>query len=312
MLKEYIGEGKDLLEATSAAKEGLISSLGLKNDDDVKIEIICDFKKKTLGLFGGSLAKVKAFIELPDPKPEKKQVPKRNEKVAKAENSVAVPEKKREEKQSVQPADEKLLPAEQFAPDSSVGKASAYIKKIMEGLGCENVKVFAAEQENGVYLHLDGDKLGVVIGRRGETLDALQYLTSLAANTGNGYCKVTLNIGNYREKREKTLVSLANRVAAQVVASGRGRTLEPMNPYERRVIHTAVQEIPGVVSVSVGEGSNRRVVISPENGDRRPPRRDGARRNDRRPTSSTGATAPSREPKKDATDTDVPLYGRLN
>lgn len=315
MVKEYIGEGKDLLEATAAAKEGLTATLGLKNDDDVKIEIICDFKKKTLGLFGGSMAKVKAFIELPDPKPEKKKAEKKpapkkevKEKPVKAEKK---PEKK-VEKNAEEPAaiDLELIPAEKLEAGSSAAKAAAYIKTVMIGLGCENITVSAAEVDGAIYLQLDGDKLGVVIGRRGETLDALQYLTSLAANTGNGYQKVTLNIGNYREKREQTLISLAKRVSAQVVNSGRSRTLEPMNPYERRIIHTAVQDIEGVVSNSIGEGSGRRVVISPEGGDRRPPRRDGNRggRRGSRP-SQTVATTPTREPMKDSGDT--PLYGRI-
>ncbi len=322
MIKEYIGEGKDLLEATAAAKEGLIATLGLKNDDDVKIEIVCDFKKKTLGLFGGSMAKVKAFVELPDPKPEKKKAekkpaPQKQEKQAKAEKK---PEKKAEvkvENKVESKAEEavavnlELVPAEKLEAGSSAAKAASYIKTVMTGLGCENVTVAAAEVEGAIYLQLDGDKLGVVIGRRGETLDALQYLTSLAANTGNGYQKITLNIGNYREKRQQTLTALAKRVSAQVISSGRSRSLEPMNPYERRIIHTAVQEIEGVVSNSIGEGSGRRVVISPEGGDHRPPRRDdrrGGRRGDRRP-SQTVATAPTREPMKDSGDT--PLYGRI-
>lgn len=329
MIKEYIGEGKDLLEATAAAKEGLILQNNIKNEDDIKVEVICDFKKKTLGLFGGSMAKVKAFIELPDPKPEKKKAEKKPA-AAKAESK---PEKKAEPKAKVEKKDESkakaekkaepkaepalelnLIPADQLKEGSSAAKAAAYIKTVMEGLGCENVSVSAAETDGVIFLQLDGEKLGVVIGRRGETLDALQYLTSLAANTGNGYVKVTLNIGNYREKREQTLNSLAKRVSAQVVASGRSRTLEPMNPYERRIIHTAVQEIEGVVSNSVGEGSGRRVVISPEGGDRRPPRRDdhrGGRRGDRRPSQTVSAQAdPNRAPKKDAPD--LPLYGRIN
>lgn len=312
MVKEYIGEGKDLLEATSAAKEGLVATLGLKNDDDVKIEIICDFKKKTLGLFGGSMAKVKAFIELPDPKPEKKKAEKKPAQKAESKDKPAKAEKKAEAKEEATVAlDIKLVPSEKLEEGSSTFKAAEYIKTVMIGLGCENVKVSAGELDGAIYLQLDGDKLGVVIGRRGETLDALQYLTSLAANIGNGYQKVTLNIGNYREKREQTLTSLAKRVSAQVANSGRSRTLEPMNPYERRIIHTAVQEIEGVVSNSIGEGSGRRVVISPEGGDRRPPRRDGARggrRGERRPSQTVSST-PTREPMKDSGDT--PLYGRI-
>lgn len=305
MIKEYIGEGKDLLEATSVAKEGLILENNLKNEDDIKIEVVSDFKKKTLGLFGGSMAKVRAFVELPDPKPVKK-VEKKTEKVEKkAEKKTQKVEKKVE---SATP-ELKLIPAEELKEGTSTAKAAAYIKEVMTKLGCENVSVSAAENDGVIYLHLDGEKLGVVIGRRGETLDALQYLTSLAANTGNGYQKVTLNIGNYREKREQTLTALAKRVSAQVISNGRSRTLEPMNPYERRIIHTAVQEIDGVVSSSIGEGSGRRVVISPEGGDKRPPRNNDRRSRGSRPAQTVKAD-PAREPKKDAPD--LPLYGRIN
>lgn len=314
MIKEYIGQGTSLEEATNAAIEGL----GADVDADVQIEVISEYKKKTLGLFGGSLAKVRAYIELPDPKPAKKPAKKAKAEKAqptKAEKKVEKVEKKAQEETA--PVELKLIPSEQLDPASCSGKAAAYIKTLLLGLGCENVTVEAAEIDGGTYLQLDGDKLGVVIGRRGETLDALQYLTSLAANTGNGYYKVTLNIGNYREKREKTLKELAKKVSAQVLSSGRSRTLEPMNPYERRIIHTVIQEIEGVTSNSVGEGSGRRVVVSPEGGERggRGGRGQGGRggrgRGDRRP-SQTVNVAPdaNREPKKDSPD--IPLYGRLN
>lgn len=320
LIKEYIGEGLDLLEATSNAKDGLMQTLGLDNDDDIKIEIVCDFKKKALGLFGGTKAKVKAFIELPDPKPEKKKEEKKAEKKAekvekktvKAEKKVAKTEKKEKEK-SYEPETTNIefIPDDKLEEGSSSARAAAYIKDVMLKLGCENVTVSAANTDNGIYLRLDGEKLGVVIGRRGETLDALQYLTSLAANTGNGYQKVTLNIGNYREKREQTLISLAKRVSEQVLRTGRSRALEPMNPYERRIIHTAVQDIEGVVSNSTGEGTGRRVVISvvgaerSNNGGQR-----GARRGDRdRRPSRTVTSTVTREPKKDSGD--IPLYGRI-
>ena len=133
----------------------------------------------------------------------------------------------------------------------------------------------AATKENAVLISLEGESVGVIIGHRGETLDSIQYLTSLAASNGGGYFKVTINIGNYREKREEALVNLAKRDSEQVIRTGRSRSLEPMNPYERRIIHTAVQEIDGVVSTSFGEGAARRVVIGVEGGEMRPPRRGG-------------------------------------
>ncbi len=313
MIKEYIGEGKDIKEATEAAKMGLITENRLKDDDNINYDVLnSTYKPKVLGLFGGSMVQVKAFIELPDEKPAKKKAEKKTAKPetkAESKEKTAKAERKAEQNTKESAPELELIPAEQLEKGSSAAKAAEYIKTVMTGLGCENVSVSAATVDGAIYLQLDGEKLGVVIGRRGETLDALQYLTSLAANTGNGYQKVTLNIGNYREKREQTLTSLAKRVSAQVVSSGRSRTLEPMNPYERRIIHTAVQEIEGVVSNSVGEGSGRRVVISPEGGDRRPPRRDDRRSRGSRPT-QTVKTDPSREPKKDAPD--LPLYGRIN
>ena len=180
------------------------------------------------------------------------------------------------------------------------------------GLGCTELKIRVAEKENAALIELDGEGLGAVIGHRGETLDSIQYLTGLAANNGGGYYKVAINIGNYREKREEALISLAKRVSAQVLKTGKSRSLEPMNPYERRIIHTAVQGIEGVVSNSFGEGSSRRVVIAVEGGDMRPPRREGGKRDGysrRRAPQKPAADAPAREPKRDS---DMPLYGKIN
>ena len=310
MIREAIGFGADISEAQEDARK----KLGASNEDDVQFEIISQSKKKILGIFGGSKAEVRAYIEMPDPKPAK---PKKNNKKndAKPKNNKPQPEKKEEapkNKEEIATVDES-----EIAADSKTGKAIAYIKKILPELGCENIVIKAAEKENGAVIVLEGDGLGAIIGHRGETLDSLQYLTSLAANNGGGYFKVTLNIGNYREKREQTLISLAKRVSAQVLRNNRSRALEPMNPYERRIIHTAVQEIEGVTSNSIGEGSNRRVVIYPEGGDMRPPKRnDNRRRNggrsggrDRKP-SQTVSSAPTREPKKDTDN--IPLYGKIN
>ena len=179
---------------------------------------------------------------------------------------------------------------------------------------CRMEQMKAAAKENAVLISLEGETVGIIIGHRGETLDSIQYLTSLAAsNNGGGYFKVTINIGNYREKREEALVNLAKRVSEQVIRTGRCRSLEPMNPYERRIIHTAVQEINGVVSNSFGEGTARRVVIGIEGGEMRPPRKngrdfkDGGRR--RAPSKAAPASASNREPKK---DNDAPLYGKIN
>lgn len=311
MIKEAIGFGNTVDEA----KEDAISRLGAKIDEDIQFEIISLPKKKVLGIFGGAQAEVKACVERPD-KPAKRngKQPSKSENgvkgdkkpAAKKADTKATPKTKEVEKQPVEAIDSSLVPA-----DSKTGRAIAYLKAILKSLGCENTEIKAEIRENSALISLDGEGLGVIIGHRGETLDAVQHLVSLAANKSGGYFKVTLNIGNYREKREQTLVELANRVAEQVKRNSRNRALEPMSAYERRIIHTAVQEIEGVNSASVGEGSSRRVVIFPEGGTPSVPRREnGRRRNDRgRRSSNTVTSAPSREPKR---DTDIPLYGKIS
>ena len=160
-----------------------------------------------------------------------------------------------------------LIPEEKLEAGSSAAKAAAYIKSVMLGLGCTDVTVSAANVDGAIYLQLDGDKLGACIGRRGETLDAIQYLTRLVINRGSEeYKRVSINVGNYREKREGTLRALAQKNAAKVRKYGRNVVLEPMNPYERRIIHTTVQEIEGVTSHSVGSDGDRKVVITLEEG----------------------------------------------
>ena len=309
MIKEAIGFGNTVEEA----KEDAILKLGARMDEDIQIEIVNMPKAKVLGLFGGSKAEVRVYVERPDPKPSKKNAKAKKEDKKSVEKKT---DKKPAEKKAKAKAEEPQKPeieavaASEVPADSKAGKAIAYLKSILDNLGCENVDIKAAVRENGALIILEGEGLGVIIGHRGETLDALQHLVSLAANNGGGYFKVTLNIGNYREKREQTLVALAKRMSAQVLRNKRSRSLEPMSPYERRIIHTTVQEIEGVVSSSIGEGSRRRVVISPEGGeapreDRRDNRRRGGR--DRRP-SNTVATAPTREPKRDC---EIPLYGKI-
>ena len=144
--------------------------------------------------------------------------------------------------------------------------AEEFLDTVVRQMGFEGTQIETVESENCVTLTLKGEGIGTIIGRRGETLDALQYLTGLVANKADGdYFRVTIDSGNYRAKREKTLEELAVRLANNAVKTGRSSTLEPMNPYERRVIHSAVQGIEGATSSSVGEEPNRRVVISSTN-----------------------------------------------
>ncbi len=300
MIKEAIGFGTTVDEA----KENAILNLNASDDADIQFEVIAMPKKKTLGLFGGSKAEVKAFIELPDEKPQKTK----KKPVQKAKENI----KKAVEKSSADNEFGKLKSESEISKDSPSARAIAYLKPILKSLGCENVEFKVAERENAALIEIQGDDFGSIIGHRGETLDSLQYLASLAANNGGGYFKVSLNIGDYRKKREETLTKLANRISAQVLKTGKCRTLEPMNPYERRIIHTAVQAIEGVTSASFGEGMSRRVVIGIEGKELRPLRNDRDRRNNRqrrpRPQNNT-VTAPQREPKKDS---DIPLYGKIN
>lgn len=147
---------------------------------------------------------------------------------------------------------------------SAADAAVEYLKKILSGMGVQDFTCQVKEENNNCVITLDGDNLGFIIGRRGDTLDALQYLAGLVANrVDNSYYRVTLDIGNYREKREQALIGLARRLGGQTARTGRRHSLEPMNPYERRIIHTAVQDMEGVTSWSVGSEPNRHVVIGP-------------------------------------------------
>ncbi len=153
-------------------------------------------------------------------------------------------------------------------PDDPFAKAKDYVMTILNSLGIEEAEIEVEADDEDVKINIScGDDYGSVIGRRGETLDAIQYLTRLVINRGSEeYKRVSINVGNYREKRENTLRSLARKNAAKVRKYGRNVVLEPMNPYERRIIHTTVQEIEGVTSHSVGSDGDRKVVITLEEG----------------------------------------------
>lgn len=141
--------------------------------------------------------------------------------------------------------------------------AEGFLSGLFQQMGLE-VSVDITEQEDGALaINLSGDNMGLLIGRRGETLDAIQHITNLVVNRGAGkHVRVTMDTENYRAKREESLIRLAKKVSSQVVKYKRNRTLEPMNAYERHVIHTALQEVENVDTSSVGTEPNRRVVIS--------------------------------------------------
>ena len=194
-----------------------------------------------------------------EPKAPKQPKPKA-EKVEKAEKKPLPP------KAPAKPLEKPvvtMLENDQVEADSAAGKAQAFLKELTHLMGVEVDVAVGNDAEGNVFVKMTGDTLGILIGRRGETLDALQYLTSLKINRGQeGYTRVTLDTENYRAKREDTLIRLANRMANRAVKTGRKVSLEPMNPYERRIIHSALQANEAVDTHSEGDEPNRHVVIT--------------------------------------------------
>ncbi len=271
MMKEFIAEGATIEAATQAAKQGLAAPF----DADVKYEILAQPKKKTLGLFGGSPARVRAYYEADDPAPVKKPEPPRAPAATPAAKPAEKPAQrtKTEPKPAQKPAEAAPVSAEEekepvYTPIAGDDEVGAYLTQIVRLMGLTDAVLSVARDGKSITYRIesDGDQ-GLLIGRRGETLDALQYLARLVANrSSKDYDHVAINVGNYREKRETGLRTLAKRSAARVLKYGRNVSLEPMNPYERRIIHTAIQEIEGVQSFSVGSDTARRVVIALEEG----------------------------------------------
>lgn len=191
-------------------------------------------------------------------------------------------------------ADTAAAPKEpRIIPPEKMEQAKSYFETVATGMGVTGFTVIPMQQDETLLLKVDGEGLGLLIGRRGETMEALSHLTSLAVNRlGGDYQKVALDVAGYRSKRENDLAALARRVGAKVAKTGRSYTMEPMNPYERRIIHSTIGKMEGLTSESIGQGDGRRVVISstdprpakPRGQNRRPggqngrPRPDGNRR----------------------------------
>lgn len=194
-------------------------------------------------------------------KPKAKPAP-RQDKGAETEKPKAKPAPKA----PVQPLEKPevtMIPADAVEEDSAPGRALAFLKELTHLMGVEVDVAVGTDKDGNVYANMTGDTLGILIGRRGETLDALQYLTSLKVNRGQeGYTRVTLDTENYRAKREEALARLANRMANRAIKTGRKVSLEPMNPYERRILHSALQSNDQVDTHSEGEEPNRHVVIT--------------------------------------------------
>ncbi len=325
MIHEATATGATIEEAQENARK----ALGAPEDADVRTEILAMPTKKVLGLFGGSPAKARAYYETPDipaPKKAKAEKPARKKEAAKAKAPVkAEPDEKAE---TAEKAAEESAVKVNIADSKSLTVAAEYLKKVLTGMGVANVEAEAFRtKDNEIIIELDcGEDYGIVIGRRGENLDAIQYLTRLVANkhkVGDEYVRISVNVGNYREKRNNTLRELARKNAEKVLKYGRNVTFEPMNPYERRIIHTTIQEIEGVTSHSVGADSGRRVVITlaegtkptnPSKDNRRGGRGGYGNRNQRGRGNSRSSVveAPARAPRTDAGAEKVSLYGKIN
>lgn len=283
MLREAIGIG----DTEELAKEDALRQLGLDNANGVEFEIIKKAEKKKFGLFGGSPAKVKAifdeidddivdsFVKEPAVEPVVEKVIEDTKDTVEV-NTEAVVEP------VVEAVEEEAVVADKVVNSdySPAEEARKYVENVLKAMGLEDITVEVKEEEGSAEIQLSGDQIGAVIGRRGETLDALQYLAGLVANhVGNSYYRITINIGNYREKREKTLEILGRKLAFKVLKTGRNVSLEPMNPYERRIIHTAVHKVNGAISWSEGEVTNRHVVIGPDPEYKRPYRKNNYNNN---------------------------------
>lgn len=310
MIKEFIGTGKTIEEATHAARSGLNAPLTA----DVKIEVIVMPKKKVLGLFGGCDAQVKASYD--DGTKEKKQKPRKSRPVQQEKKSA--PKKAERGEKNEKPAakdrpaaenNEKKAAEEITEKDIDLDYVCSYIKTMIDGFKVKDAKLTAKLVDGVIEVDVDCDDYGIIIGRRGETLDAMQYLAGLAVKkAADKYVRVAINVGDYKQKREQTLRALAIKNANYVVRTGRRYGFEPMNPYERRIIHTAVQEVEGAVSRSVGNGMDRRVLIEPEGGVRRSGSGRG-RGGSRGAGRSNHTPDPNRERRVDRAD--IPKFGKI-
>ena len=305
MIRTQEATGKTVDEARAKA----CALLGVQADDlNVSYEVL-EMPQKT-GFLGlkTTPAKVRVSVEEPDA-PAAPVVEEKVEPEVKPVVEETPAEEPKAEEPAAAPVAEEAAPAEETADPAAEGEepevpinieenakvkaAVDYLKEVIALMGVENVTFSAVQKGEATIIRLDGEKLGALIGRRGETMESLSYLASLVANRLEGdYIKLGLDVAGYRDKRESDLTALAQRIGAKVRKTGRSFAMEPMNPYERRIIHSAISKMEGVRSESKGEGRDRRVVIystapdaQTENtyGERRP---RGGRGNGRRPGGS--------------------------
>ncbi len=248
-----------------------LTEMGL-SIDEVDTEIV---QKESKGLFGiGAKNAIVRLTErevpiVPDFEAEKaaahehKSERQRQERKEPRERSEKRDRKEPRDRREKQPQAPAIEYSEELAKNND---AAIFLSELLEHMKIE-ATVQAAETEDGLRLNILSDTDGLLIGRRGETLDAIQYIVSLYLNRDrkeNGYRRVSVDTEGYRVRREETLRRLARKNAAQVAKTGRSIAMEPMNPYERRVLHSALQGFKGVTTHSEGEEPNRRVIITPD------------------------------------------------
>lgn len=268
MIIEVIKEEKTIEQATALACE----ELG-KDRMDVSVEVLSLPQKRLFGKMK-SLAKVRVYYEIEEKEPVKEKVQKKPIQPKKEALKHEVKGATAKKEQSQQPKKEavKTAPVPGLG-DKKIAVAQAYITNLLNAMGFDKITQTVEHRADSAVIRLEGEGLGVIIGRRGETLDAFQYLVSLACcRRENEDYRIYIDCGNFRQKREETLRGLAARVARQVEKNGRSTALEPMNPYERRIIHSVISEIPGLFSRSVGEEPHRKVVIMLEKNKDKGPR----------------------------------------
>ena len=274
MIRTQESTGKTVDEARAKA----CALLGVQADDlNVSYEVL-EMPQKT-GFLGlkTTPAKVRVSVELPDApaaapaKPVEPVAEQPVETAAPVQETAPVAEETAVEEPAAPAAEQPAEAAEEaeeveepivIEENAKVKAAVDYLREVITLMGVENVTFSAVQKGEATIIRLDGEKLGALIGRRGETMESLSYLASLVANRLEGdYIKLGLDVAGYRDKRESDLTALAQRIGAKVRKTGRSFAMEPMNPYERRIIHSAIGKMEGVRSESKGEGRDRRVVI---------------------------------------------------
>ena len=264
MITEIHATGKTVNEAV----EALRNKLAVDTLDNIDWKLVHTEKKGFLFSIGAQPAEVVAFIETPDPVVEKPKAEKKSAPKAETKKEELKTEKKVEKKTEAKKAPEKKAekPKKPKTPttDAEVKAAFSFVEALVKNLELNVSANIVNDEESGSSITISGDDAGMLIGHHGETLDAVQYLANLAANRAEGkddHERITVDVEGYREKREETLRALARRMAAKVQKYGKSVMLEPMNPYERRIIHSEIQNIEGISTNSIGSDENRKVVI---------------------------------------------------